>query len=125
MSAAASVVLSSGRVISLNLKRRHLSESQRAMVAARLANMPADRPSSNSANLQTSQTQAANTLQVSPRSVASAAKVIESGSPELIAAVESGQIKVSTAATVAESPKDEQAEIMQAAQALDALLAVG
>lgn len=32
-------------VVSMNLRRRHLDESQRAVVGARLANMPAHRPS--------------------------------------------------------------------------------
>jgi hypothetical protein len=35
-----------GFVISMNLKRGHLNESQRAMAAARIANMPAHRPPS-------------------------------------------------------------------------------
>lgn len=75
-------------MVSLNLKRRHLTESQRAMVAASLANMPAHRPAGNSANLQTSQSKAADMLQVSPRSVATAAKVRDDGAPELIDAVQ-------------------------------------
>jgi len=41
-----------GFVVSLNLKRRHLNESQRAMVAAALANMVVGGKETNSANLQ-------------------------------------------------------------------------
>lgn len=83
-----------GFVISLNLNRRHISESQRAMVAANLANMPAHRPEINSANLQTSQTKAAELLQVSPRSVAAAAKVKRTAPAEVVEAVKAENIFV-------------------------------
>ena len=73
-------------VISLNLKRRHLNESQRAMVAAKLENMPAHRPADKCANLHTSRKEAAKLLNVGTRSVSSAKKVEEKGSPELVAA---------------------------------------
>lgn len=85
-------------VISLNLKRRHLNELQRAMIAARLANMPTHRPTDKSANLQTSQSSAAELLNVSPRLVASAAVVIEHAEPEIIKAVDNGFLAVSAAA---------------------------
>lgn len=64
-----------GFVISVNLKRRHLNESQRAMVAASLANMRqgARTDIQPSANLQeVSQTEAADMLQVSPREITKA-----------------------------------------------------
>jgi phage N-6-adenine-methyltransferase len=95
-------------VISLNLKRRHLNESQRAMVAAKLANMPAHRIADKSANLRTSQAEAADLLNVGTRSVTSAKKVEEKGSPELVAAVEEGKISVSTAAELTETPVETQ-----------------
>jgi N6-adenosine-specific RNA methylase IME4 len=103
-----------GYVISLNLKRRHLSESQRSMVASSLAKMPAHRPSDKSANLPgyVSQADAAAMLNVSERSVRTAKVVQEEGAPELVAAVESGQVSVSAAAVIAELPKDEQAEVV-------------
>ena len=67
-------------VISKNLHRRHLSESQRAVIASRLANMQrgGDRPSENDSNFDSanlpignfSQPEAAEMLNVSPRTVA-------------------------------------------------------
>lgn len=108
-------------VLSTNLHRRHLTESQRAAVAAKLANMThgGDRKSDQAANLQddrapVTQAQAADMLNVSERSVATAKKVIEQGAPELVAAVESGAVSVSAAASVAELPADEQAAVVAA-----------
>jgi hypothetical protein len=102
-----------GYVISLNLKRRHLSESQRAMVAAKLANMPdgGDRSKQHSANLH-SASEAAAMLNVSERTVKTAKQVQEHGAPELQHAVESGQVSVSAAADIATKPKEEQREIV-------------
>jgi N6-adenosine-specific RNA methylase IME4 len=91
-------------VLSLNVHRRHLDESQRAMVAARLANMRqgARTDLQPSANLpEVSQAQAAKKLNVSERSVRSAVAVRDHATPELIQAVEQGKIPVSTAARVA------------------------
>lgn len=98
--------------ISKNLKRRHLSESQRAMVAAKLANMPrgGDRREQ-SANLH-SASKTAEMLNVSERSVKTAKAVQERGSPALVSAVEKGKVSVSAAAEVAQLPEEEQAEIV-------------
>lgn len=103
-------------VLSTNLHRRHLTESQRAAVAAKLANMKrgGDRKSDQTANLQDdrasiTQAQAAQMLNVSERSVATAKKVIENAAPELIHSVEKGDVSVSAAADVSGLPKEEQA----------------
>lgn len=98
-------------VISLNLKRRHLNESQRSMVAAKLAKLPPHRPAeSNSANLRTSS--AAEMLNVSERSVETARKVERTGAPELVSAVEHGEVSVSAAADIAALPVTEQLAIL-------------
>lgn len=106
-----------GFVISLNLHRRHLTESQRAAVAAKLANMVVGGKEANSANLpdcsQISQAKAAEMLNVSERSVRAAAKVMHDGDDDLIHAVERGEVAVSAAAKVAELPKAEQKVIVQ------------
>lgn len=104
-------------VVSLNLHRRHLSESQRGMVAAKLSNMErgGDRKSNQTANLQSdhvTRAEAAKLLNVSERTVHAAAKVKDEGSEELVAAVESGKVSVSAAATIAEAPKEQQREIV-------------
>jgi len=88
--------------LSLNLRRRHLDESQRALVAARLAAMLATealkrkgKRTDLGANLPPgsgkSREKAAAEVSVSPRLVTYALKVLKNGCPELIAAVESGE----------------------------------
>lgn len=93
-------------VLSMNLHRRHLTESQRSMVAAKLANMNEGRPSKETLQIcRVSTDQASSMLGVSPRSVASAKQVLEHGSKEIIEAVEQGHLPVSfTAKVVAEEP---------------------
>ena len=96
-------------VLSLNLHRRHLDESQRGMVAAKLRNMRKGARTDLSqprANLpEVSLEQAAEMMGVSRRSVVSAVAVRDHGSPELIKAVERGAIAVSVAAGLARAPE--------------------
>lgn len=82
-------------VLSLNLHRRHLTESQRQMVAAKIASMPngGDRKSDHSANLHSdflTAEQAADMLNVGRRGVFEA-KAILRDAPEQVAAIESGE----------------------------------
>lgn len=106
-----------GFVVSLNLHRRHLTESQRAMVAARVANLSKSDAArighGTTANLQ-SQTRAdaAKLLNVSERSVNSAKRVQTHAAPELAEAVSAGRVSVSAAADVAELPQEQQREIV-------------
>lgn len=103
-------------VVSLNLKRRHMNESQRSSVAARLATFShgGDRKSDQAANWRdVSQEQAAKLLNVGERSIQRAKKVLNEGVPELIQAVEQGEIAVSAASKIAELPKPEQEEILR------------
>ena len=91
-------------VISLNLKRRHMNESQRAMAGAKVANMKVgDNQREVVAIDTTSQGSAAPMMNVSRVSVNRAAVVRAKGTPELVKAVERGQIPVSQAAKLAES----------------------
>lgn len=102
-------------VISLNLNRRHLSESQRAMVASKLSNLPRGGADYRTANLQTdtsTRKDAARMLNVSERSVNTAKSVERDGAPELVNAVETGKVSVSAAADVATLPREEQQEIV-------------
>ncbi len=101
--------------LSLNLHRRHLNESQRAMVAARLAKLWTAQGLDSSANLRSkpmgrTDQKAGRQVNISPRLVTYAAKVLDQGCPELIAAVESGGLKVSAAAMLANLPRERQIE---------------
>jgi len=101
-------------VVSLNLHRRHLDESQRAMVAGRIATMPRGARTDLGSIDTTSLDQAAEMLNVGRASVARAKKVLESPAPELAAAVTTGSVAVSTAATLAEAPAEVQRDLVAA-----------
>lgn len=96
-------------VISLNLRRRHLDESQRAMVAAKLATLKlGDNQHSEGLPIGRS----SELLNVGERSVARAREVIDRGATELVQAVERGSVSVSAAADIASQPIEEQREIV-------------
>jgi N6-adenosine-specific RNA methylase IME4 len=99
-------------VISLNLKRRHLSESQRAMVAAKLATLKDGQRQVGQLAYVPTQEQAAALLNVGDRSVKRAREVQRQGAPELIHAVESDKVSVSAAADLATLPVEQQQEIV-------------
>jgi len=99
-------------VVSLNLHRRHLDESQRSMVAGRIATLKEGRPSKTPAIAGVSESSAAALLSVSEDSVGRAKKVLRSGTPELVAAVEQGAVAVSTAADLATLPREQQREVV-------------
>lgn len=127
-------------VVSLNLKRRHLTPSQAAMVGVEILPMleaeakakqvkAAVRTNEKRANGNTlvanlpqaseekepapkARDQAAAIVGVSARSIQDAKTVKEHGSTELIAAVKSGQVAVSTAAKIAQAPPREQVVIV-------------
>jgi hypothetical protein len=104
-------------VMSLNMHRRHLTDGERATAAAKLANIRFgdNQHTLGSANLQThaiSQSDAAKRFDVSTRSVASASKVLKEGAPELVAAMERGEVKVSAAADLSKLPVEKQQEIV-------------
>lgn len=100
-----------GFVVALNLHRRHLSESQRAMVAANIAKLERG-ANQHSQICPPSQASAASMLNVSVGSVKSAKAVQTHGTPELVKAVEKGDVAVSTAAVIATAPKEEQRQIL-------------
>ena len=86
-----------GFVFRANLIRRHLTTSQRAMVAERFTNLENGEHASQKCNAVTRR-QAADKLNVSPRSIDNAKVVRASGDDELIKAVEHGDVSVSAAA---------------------------
>lgn len=132
-------------VVSRNLHRRHLDESQRAMVGARLkplfeaeahqnqvASLKQNQSDTHTRSLSESEEspvlenlpkrvesvhahqKAAETVNVSTKSVQFADTVLKQGTPELVKAVETGQVAVSAAATVAKNvTKEEQQELVQ------------
>src|SRR6516162_1305030 len=86
-----------GFVLSANLHRRHLNESQRAMVAAKLTSLAVG-ANQHTKGEGTSIDVASRLLNVGRASIDRARKVLATGDPKLVAAVEQGQVSVSAAA---------------------------
>ena len=97
-----------------NVVRRHLNESQRAMIAAGLANMPQGARVDLAQICAMSQQQAADQLNVSRRLVQDAVKVLRDGVPELVNAVRSGILPVSEAVKVIDFTDPKQKEMVNA-----------
>jgi ParB-like chromosome segregation protein Spo0J len=86
-----------GYVLRVNLIRRHLTTSQRAMVAANLANLEQGRPEKVQNCPITKIKDAAEKLKVSPRIVKQAKKIKDTGDKVLIEKVEKGDITINKA----------------------------
>lgn len=110
-------------VISQNIHRRHLNDTQRALAAGEMAAQSAPgRPKGQeeakdatggngeaaAAPTVATQAEAAEIFDVPQPTVKKAAKVAKSGSKELKKAVQSGEVSLSKAASVAKLPKEKQ-----------------
>ncbi|GAB4371763.1 MAG: hypothetical protein Kow00114_32830 [Kiloniellaceae bacterium] len=80
-----------GFVVSLNLHRRHLNESQRAVIAAEIATMRRGANRFTKVDADISTARAAELLNISRDSVVKARKVLDHGTPEEIEAVREGR----------------------------------
>jgi N6-adenosine-specific RNA methylase IME4 len=102
-------------VISKNLQRRHLDESQRAMVGSKLETFEhgGDRKSSDQdAIWHLDRDAVARMLNVSERSIARARVVRDSSNPNLIDLVEHGRVNVSRAAAIVKHPESFQHSVV-------------
>ncbi len=101
-------------VLSHNLHRRHLTASQRAMVAAQIVDWETgiNQHTAGSANLQTRE--AARRLSISERAVAAAKRIHDRGSAELVAAIHDGRVSVHAGEAISELEHAAQAEVLRA-----------
>jgi hypothetical protein len=114
-------------IMSRNIRRRQMSEAQRAVVAARMIpfyseaaqkRMKAGKKANPKANLAEGEKGAvrevvAKLMNVSSGSVGNAARLLKHGCPELIQQVERGDVSISAAADVSELPKGQQSKIAE------------
>lgn len=106
-------------VLSKNLFRRHLNESQRSMIGARAKGVYSEKAKErqkaglkkgkdkpvveNLPPREKARDQAAAAVNVSGKSIDHASTVLDKGSPELVAAVDAGTVAVSKAAKIAKT----------------------
>jgi ParB-like chromosome segregation protein Spo0J len=96
-------------VLSVNLHRRHLDTAQRAMVADKLASLKQGEKKADSGIplSQPTQAEVAKMFKVSVDSVKQARKILKTATPEIVAAVERGELSLNAAmATVKPAATD-------------------
>lgn len=103
-------------VVSKNLKRRHLTSSQRGHVANTIAQLLQGEKKADSGN-PLSQKEAAKLLNVSVDTVKTARKVADNADPAVNAAVASGDVSLNDAAAVATQPKPKQRRALRKVKA--------
>jgi hypothetical protein len=120
-----------GFVISHNLHRRHLTESQRAMVGAKWAKLKkgvfhgnqhtSSPPIGEHQTESKTRDEAAKILSIGTGSIDRAKQVINKGSQELVDLVENGKVSVDSARLIVRLDQEEQREVM--AKGVDAIKA--
>ncbi|MHC3938747.1 hypothetical protein ACI0FR_00033 [Paenochrobactrum sp. BZR 201-1] len=100
-------------VLSKNLHRRHLTESQRAMAAALIVDWERgiNQNTGGSANLPTRR--AAEKLTISERAVTAARRVRDHGSSELIEAIRQGKVSIHAGEALSELEHAEQTKVLR------------
>jgi N6-adenosine-specific RNA methylase IME4 len=99
-------------VLSHNLHRRHLTESQRAMIAARIVDWDVgiNQNTAGAANLPTRK--AAERLSISERAVRAARRIQERGAEELVDAIREGRLSVHTGEALSDLEREAQREVL-------------
>jgi N6-adenosine-specific RNA methylase IME4 len=92
-------------VISVNLKRRHLTPSQRAMIGARLTRL---KKGGLREFARLTHVEAAKAVDINEREIRSAVKVIEGGRLSLVRAVDEGRVLLDRAVELVEEPDEVQ-----------------
>jgi len=108
-------------VVSANVHRRHLNESQRAAIAAQLATFTHGGDRSKAPIGALTDKAAAKLLNVGERSVERAKTVLKEATPNIQALVKSGEVAVSAATEVVKLPKEKQAELTTASKVREAV----
>ncbi|QXX74258.1 MT-A70 family methyltransferase [Methylovirgula sp. HY1] len=103
-------------VVSKNLRRRHLNDDQRRLVAARLVNMKRGRPSENPAECGIKVAEAAQLMNIDAAGTERARTVLAHAGPEIQTAIARGCLTVAAAAQAAKLEPEVQQHI--AAEAL-------
>lgn len=105
-------------IVSVNVKRRHLTASQKALVVAKILDLPRGNPKLKSSKIPTNPksaqnaelrtvAQAAKDVDVSPRTVGQAKQVLHEAPKETVEKVERGEKSVATAVKEIKASKEE------------------